>query len=87
MDNLRLTKIFILKYSNGQKEQSAVNPFHWEQFQLLSCFAEIVGSFSLKQRTRANLMVDGVFRGGATLKMLWDEGKALKNYAVEIGTM
>ena len=28
--------------------------------------------------SRGNLMVDGVFRGGATLKMLWDEGKALK---------
>ncbi len=25
-----------------------------------------------------DLFVDGVFRGGATLKMLWDDGKALK---------
>jgi hypothetical protein len=25
-----------------------------------------------------DLLVDGVFRGGATLKMLWDDGKALK---------
>ena len=25
-----------------------------------------------------NLVVDGVFRGGATLKMLWDDGEALR---------
>ena len=37
---------------------------------LVSHFAQASGS--------GNLIVDGVFRGGATLKMLWHDGEALK---------
>jgi hypothetical protein len=37
---------------------------------LIAHFAHTSGS--------GNLFVDGVFRGGATLKMLWDDGQALK---------
>jgi len=37
---------------------------------LIAHFARVSGS--------GNIIVDGVFRGGATLKMLWRDGKALK---------
>lgn len=37
---------------------------------LIAYFAQTSGS--------GNLIVEGVFRGGATLKMLWHEGRALK---------
>ena len=37
---------------------------------LIAYFAQITGS--------GNLITEGVFRGGATLKILWDEGKALR---------
>jgi hypothetical protein len=37
---------------------------------LIAHFAQVSGS--------GNLVVEGVFRGGGTLKMLWEDGEAIK---------